>query len=45
MKAIMGMTSLLLDRDLDAESADAVETIRSSSDSLLTSVPQGCPTP
>ena len=36
MKAIMGMTSLLLDRDLDAESADAVETIRSSSDSLLT---------
>ena len=29
MNAIMGMTSLLLDRDLDAESADFVETIRS----------------
>ena len=36
MNAIMGMTSLLLDRDLDAESADFVETIRTSSDSLLT---------
>jgi signal transduction histidine kinase/CheY-like chemotaxis protein len=36
MNAIMGMTSLLLDRNLDAESADFVETIRSSSDSLLT---------
>ncbi len=36
MNAIMGMTSLLLDRDLDNESVDFVETIRSSSDSLLT---------
>ena len=36
MNAIIGMTSLLLDRDLDVESADFVETIRSSSDSLLT---------
>ncbi len=36
MNAIIGMTSLLLDRDLDIESADFVETIRSSSDSLLT---------
>ena len=36
MNAITGMTSLLLERDLDAESADFVETIRSSSDSLLT---------
>jgi PAS domain-containing protein len=36
MNAIMGMTSLLLDRNLDAEAADFVETIRSSSDSLLT---------
>jgi signal transduction histidine kinase/CheY-like chemotaxis protein len=36
MNAIIGMTSLLLDRDLDTESADFVETIRTSSDSLLT---------
>ncbi len=36
MNAIIGMTSLLLDKDLDAESADFVETIRSSSESLLT---------
>jgi signal transduction histidine kinase/DNA-binding response OmpR family regulator len=38
MNAIMGMTSLLLDRNLEAESADFVETIRTSSDSLLTIV-------
>jgi signal transduction histidine kinase/CheY-like chemotaxis protein len=36
MNAIVGMTSLLLQRDLDAETADMVETIRSSSDALLT---------
>jgi signal transduction histidine kinase/CheY-like chemotaxis protein len=36
MNAIIGMTSLLLEKDLDAESADFVETIRTSSDSLLT---------
>ena len=36
MNAIIGMTSLLLDRDLDVESVDYVETIRNSSDSLLT---------
>ena len=36
MNAIIGMTSLLLDKDLDAESADFVETIRTSSDALLT---------
>jgi len=36
MNAIIGMTSLLLDSELDAESVDFVETIRNSSDSLLT---------
>jgi len=36
MNAIVGMTSLLLQKDLDAETADFVETIRSSSDALLT---------
>jgi signal transduction histidine kinase/CheY-like chemotaxis protein len=36
MNAIVGMTSLLLHKDLDAETADFVETIRSSSDALLT---------
>ena len=36
MNAITGMTSLLLQRELDADSADMVETIRSSSDALLT---------
>src|ERR1051325_11595720 len=36
MNAVIGMTSLLLDRDLDRESAEFVETIRSSSESLLT---------
>jgi signal transduction histidine kinase/DNA-binding response OmpR family regulator len=35
MNAIVGMTGLLLQKDLDAETADFVETIRSSSDSLL----------
>jgi signal transduction histidine kinase/DNA-binding response OmpR family regulator len=36
MNAIVGMTSLLLEKDLDAETADFVETIRNSSDALLT---------
>ena len=36
MNAIVGMTSLLLQKDLDAETADFVETIRRSSDALLT---------
>src|SRR6185436_62544 len=35
MNAIVGMTSLLLQKDLDAETADFVETIRHSSDALL----------
>jgi signal transduction histidine kinase/CheY-like chemotaxis protein len=38
MNAIVGMTSLLLHKELDAETADFVETIRSSSDALLTIV-------
>src|SRR5262249_3786946 len=36
MNAIVGMTSLLLQKDLDAETAEFVETIRTSSDALLT---------
>jgi signal transduction histidine kinase/CheY-like chemotaxis protein len=36
MNAITGMTSLLLQRELDADTADMVDTIRSSSDALLT---------
>jgi PAS domain S-box-containing protein len=35
MNAIVGMTSLLLQKELDAETAEYVETIRNSSDSLL----------
>ena len=35
MNAIVGMTSLLLQKDLDAETSEFVETIRNSSDSLL----------
>ena len=34
--AIVGMTSLLLQKDLDAETGEFVETIRYSSDALLT---------
>jgi len=36
LNAVVGMTSLLLDRDLAAEERDFVETIRLSSDNLLT---------
>src|SRR5438045_255381 len=36
MNAIIGMTSLLLQKELEPETAEFVETIRTSSDSLLT---------
>ena len=36
MNAVMGMTTLLLDRELEPETLDYVNTIRSSSDALLT---------
>jgi signal transduction histidine kinase/CheY-like chemotaxis protein len=36
MNAVMGMTSLILDQNLAAETIDCVTTIRSSSDALLT---------
>ncbi len=36
MNAIVGMTSLLLDTDLTSQQTEYVETVRSSSDSLLT---------
>jgi signal transduction histidine kinase/CheY-like chemotaxis protein len=36
MNAVMGMTTLILDQDLQPETLDYVNTIRSSSDALLT---------
>ena len=36
MNAVMGMTSLILDQNLPADTIDCVNTIRSSSDALLT---------